>query len=54
MKKKVLRERRTLEEQTKWAVTKENDSIHVRPVVNGEIIDTPVEKVEKPKRKKNK
>ena len=35
-------------EETKeeWAVTEEEDgNVHVRPVVDGEIIDTPVEKV---------
>jgi hypothetical protein len=44
-------------EETKeqWAVTKEKDgNVHVRPVVNDEIIDTPVEKVIKPKSSKNK
>lgn len=30
-----------------WAVTEEEDgNVHVRPVVDGEIVDTPVEKVE--------
>lgn len=28
-----------------WAVTEENDGVHVRPVVDGEIVDTPVEDV---------
>lgn len=28
-----------------WAVTEENDGVHVRPTENGKIIDTPVEKV---------
>ena len=28
-----------------WVVTNEEDGVHVRPVVDGEIIDTPVEKV---------
>ena len=33
-----------------WAVTNEEDgNVHVRPVVNDEIIDTPVEKIIKPK-----
>lgn len=41
-----------VEEKEQWAVTQEEDGIHVRPVVNGEIIDTPVEKTEKPKTKK--
>ena len=46
MKKKVLRERRALEQKTGWAVTEEADGkIHVRPTINGEIIDTPVEKI---------
>lgn len=32
-----------------FAVGEENDgNVHVRPVVNGEIIDTPVEKIETP------
>ena len=46
-----------VEEETKeqWTVTKEEDSnVHVRPVVNNEIIDTPIEKVIKPKSNKNK
>lgn len=35
-----------------WTVTEENDGkIHVRPTKNGQIIDTPVEKIEKPKPK---
>ena len=50
MKKKVFRERY----RTQWAVTEEKDGVHVRPVVNGEVIDTPVEKVEKPKKKTKK
>lgn len=34
-------------EPEQWAVTEEEDgNIHVRPVVDGEIVDTPVEKVE--------
>lgn len=38
-----------------WAVTKEEDgNVHVRPVVNDEIIDTPVERIIKPKSSKNK
>lgn len=46
-------------EKTKeqWAVTKEEDgNVHVRPVVNDKIIDTPIEKIIKPKetKKKNK
>lgn len=33
-----------------WAVTQEDDGkVHVRPVQNGEIMDTPVVRVEKPK-----
>lgn len=33
-----------------WAVTEEEDGkVHVRPIENGEILDTPVEKVIKPK-----
>ena len=51
MKKAVLREY-LKNRETKWAVTEEKDGIHVRPVVDGEIIDTPVEKVIKPKRTK--
>lgn len=48
------------EEQEQWAVTREeNGSVHVRPVVDGEIIDTPIEEYhdyreEKPKKKKTK
>lgn len=38
-----------------WAVTKEEDgNVHVRPVVNDKIIETPVEKIIKPKSNKNK
>lgn len=34
-------------EPEQWAVTEEEDgNVHVRPVVDGEIVDTPVEKVE--------
>ena len=33
-----------------WAVTEEKDGIHVRPIVDGAILDTPIEKVVKPKR----
>lgn len=46
-----------VEEEAKeqWTVTKEEDgNVHVRPVVNNEIIDTPVEKVIKPKSSKKK
>lgn len=35
-----------------WAVTEEKDGVHVRPIVDGEILDTPIEKVIKPKRVK--
>lgn len=35
------------EEET-WAVTQEDDGVHVRPVVDGEIIETPVVEVIKP------
>ena len=48
------------EEQEQWAVTREeNGSVHVRPVVDGEIIDTPIQEYhdyreEKPKKKKAK
>ena len=35
-----------------WAVTEEEDGVHVRPVENGEILDTPVKKVIKPKKTK--
>ena len=42
-------------EKEQWAVTKEEDgNVHVRPVVNDEIIDTPVERIIKPKSSKNK
>lgn len=27
-----------------WVVTEEKDAIHVRPMINGKILDTPVEK----------
>ena len=46
-----------VKEETKeqWTVTKEEDgNVHVRPVVNGEIIDTPVEEIIKPKTNKKK
>ena len=46
------------EKKEQWAVTKEeNGSIHVRPVVDGEIIDTPIEEYHdyrEEKRKKKK
>lgn len=47
-----------VEEKEQWDVTEENGSIHVRPVVDGEIIDTPIEKIitykeSKPKKKKS-
>ena len=46
------------EEQEQWAVTEEEDgNIHVRPVVDGEIIDTPIEEIityKEPKSKKKK
>ena len=48
-----------VEEKEQWAVTEEEDgNIHVRPVVDGEIIDTPIEEYhdyrkEKPKKKKS-
>lgn len=35
------------EEKVEFAVTEEKDGVHVRPVVDGKVIDTPVEKVEK-------
>ena len=47
-------------EEEQWAVTREeNGSVHVRPVVDGEIIDTPIEEYhdyreEKTKKKKSK
>ena len=33
------------EPKEEWAVTEENDGVHVRPTVDREIIDTPVEKI---------
>lgn len=33
-------------EDDMWVVTEEDDAIHVRPVVDGEILDTEVESVE--------
>jgi hypothetical protein len=33
-----------------WAVTEEKDGVHVRLIKNGEILDTPVAKIEKPKK----
>ena len=46
-------------EEEQWAVLEEEDgNVHVRPVIDGEIVDTPVEKVEdyskKNKKKKGK
>lgn len=42
-------------EKEQWTVIEEeDDNIHVRPVVNGEIINTPVEKIIKPKSNKKK
>lgn len=47
-----------IEEKEQWAVTEEEDgNIHVRPVVDGEIIDTPIEETiayKEPKVKKKK
>ena len=47
-----------IEEKEQWAVTEEEDgNIHVRPVVDGEIIDTPIEETityKEPKAKKKK
>jgi hypothetical protein len=41
--------RKTKNEKIEFAVTEENDGkVHVRPVVNGEIIDTPVEEIINP------
>lgn len=47
-----------VEEKEQWAVTEEDGNIHVRPVVDGKIIDTPIEetityKEPKPKKKKS-
>ena len=36
------------ETNTEFAVTEENDGVHIRPVINGEIIDTPVEEIIQP------
>lgn len=40
---------RTNPVEENWTVTEEKDGVHVRPVVDGEIINTPVEEVLKPK-----
>lgn len=36
------------ETNTEFAVTEEIDGVHIRPVINGEIIDTPVEQIIQP------
>lgn len=36
------------ETNTEFAVTEEADGVHVRPVVDGEVIDTPVEQIIQP------
>ena len=36
------------ETNTEFAVTEEIDGVHIRPVINGEIIDTPVEETIQP------
>jgi len=42
--KKRLKE---IEKEEQWAVVEEKDNkIHIRPVVNGNIIETPIEKIE--------
>ena len=42
------------EEKEEWAVVEEENAVHIMPVEDDEVINTPVEKVEKPKNKKNK
>lgn len=43
-----------VEPKEQWIVQEEKDNkVHVRPVVDGEIIDTPVEEIIKPKKKKS-
>lgn len=51
---KLIGIQETIEDEVEnFAVTQEEDGkVHVRPVVDGEIIDTPVVKIEKPKRRK--
>lgn len=53
LKKAVVKIIEIKPKKEQWAVTKEEDgNVHVRPVVNDEIIDTPVEKIIKPNKKK--
>lgn len=33
------------EVKEEWVVTKEQDGVHVRPSINGEVIDTPIDKI---------
>lgn len=42
----------TDEPEETWAVTQEDDGVHVRPVVDGEIVETPVVEVIKPEETK--
>lgn len=42
--KKKIKE---IEKKEQWAVVEEKDNkIHIRPVINGNIIETPIEKIE--------
>ena len=41
----ALKDKGLVEVVEAWAVTEENDGVHVRPVIDGEIVDTPVEDV---------
>lgn len=47
-KNKNKAENKTDETNTEFAVTNETDGVHVRPVINGEVIDTPVEQIIQP------
>ncbi len=56
MKKAILRKlvKEREEAQELYAVVVEEDKVHVKPVKDGEIIETPVEKIEKPSSSKRK
>ena len=50
----VKPEKETEPVKEEWAVVEEENAVHIMPVENGEVINTAIEKVEKPKKKKNK
>lgn len=52
--KAVVKVIEVVPKKEQWTVTEEDGNVHVRPVVNDKIIDTPVEKIIKPKSSKKK